>query len=75
VESEGSGWSKKIGWAANSLHQMRCEVQFVNIAAAAAADGVISDATRDDHMWMLCQGDGGVNSEPVLDVDIKVGSV
>jgi hypothetical protein len=54
---------------------MRCEVQYVNIAAAAAAGGVVADATRDDHMWMLCQGDGGVNSEPVLDVDIKVGGV
>ena len=71
-ELEGSGWSKKIGWAANVLHQMRSETPNVNIAAAAAAGGTVSDATRDDHMWMVCQGDGGANSEPVLDNDIKV---
>ena len=73
-EGEGSGWGKKIGWAVNCLHQMRADVPCVNVAAAAAAGatGGVVDAVRDDHMWVECQGDGGANSEPVLDNDIKV---
>ena len=73
-DGEGSGWSKKLGWAVNCLHQMRAEIPSVNIAAAAATGGVVADAARDDHVWMVCQGDGGANSEPVLDNDIKVGA-
>ena len=58
----------------NCLHQMRAEVPCVNISAAVAAGGVVVDASREDHLWMVCQGDGGANSEPVLDNDIKVNS-
>ena len=54
------------------MHQMRAEASSVNISAAASTGGVVADAARDDHVWMLCQGDGGQNSEPVLDNDIKV---
>jgi len=53
---------------------MRADVSCVNVAAvaAAAATGGVVDAARDDHVWMVCQGDGGPCSEPVLDNDIKV---
>ena len=74
-EGEGGAWGKKMGWVVNCLHQMRSEIPSLNIAAAAAATadgGVIADAARDDHLWMECLGDGGPNSEPVLDNDIKV---
>jgi hypothetical protein len=53
---------------------MRAEVPCVNLSAAVAAGGVVVDASREDHLWMVCQGDGGANSEPVLDNDIKVSS-
>jgi hypothetical protein len=72
IDAEGNGWMKKVGWAVNCLHQMRSEIPSLNIAAAVATGGVIADAERDDHAWMVCQGDGGANSEPVLDNDIKV---
>jgi hypothetical protein len=55
---------------------MRSEIPSVNVASAAAtvkAGGVVADSARDDHAWMVCQGNGGANSEPVLDSDIKVG--
>jgi hypothetical protein len=62
-----------MGWVVNGLHQMRAEVSSINIAAVAETGGVVTDAARNDHLWMTCQGDGGANSEPVLDNDIKVG--